>query len=98
MIKIPSVGHLRYDRFYQSVQQIIEKPLEALSFNNDTVSLFSSIINLSRYIAELYEDNFISGAGDSSLIFSSQMTAIKTVSMMSDVGLNISQKLLNEMD
>ena len=55
-------------------------------------------MNLSRYIAELYEDNFISGAGDSSLIFSSQMTAIKTVSMMSDVGLKISQKLLNEMD
>ena len=79
------------------LKRIIEKHLEALSSNNDKVSLFSSIINLSRCIAELYEDNFILGAGDSSLIFSSQMKAIKTVSMISDVGLNIPQQLLNEM-
>ena len=38
-----------------------------------------------------YEDEFMSVAGDSSLTFSGQMPAVEIISMMSDVGLNISQ-------
>ena len=44
-----------------------------------------------RYLAENYEDKFISTACDSGLTFSGQMSAIETASLMSDVGLNISQ-------
>ena len=43
------------------------------------------------YLAENYEDEFIATAGNSGLIFSGQMPAIETASMLSDVGLNISQ-------
>ena len=49
------------------------------------------MINSCHYIAEYYEDNFISAAGDSGLTFSSSMSAIETASMMNDVGINISQ-------
>ena len=49
------------------------------------------MINLCCYLAENYEDEFITATGDSCLTFSSQISAIKTASMMSDVGLNISQ-------
>ena len=42
-------------------------------------------------LAENYEDEFIAAAGVSGLIFSGQMSADETASMMSDVGLNISQ-------
>ena len=41
-------------------------------------------------LAENYEDEFIAAAGDSSLTFSGQMSAIKSASVMSDVGLKIS--------
>ena len=42
-------------------------------------------------LAENYEDEFIAAAGDSGLTFSGQMSAVETASMMSDVGLDISQ-------
>ena len=42
------------------------------------------------YLAENYEDEFITAAGDSGLTSSDQMSAVKTASMMSDVGFNIS--------
>ena len=48
-------------------------------------------MNLCRYLADNYEDECISTAGDSGLTFSGQMSAVVTASMMSDVGLNISQ-------
>ena len=38
-----------------------------------------------------YGDEFITTAGDSGQIFSGQISAIESTSMMSDVGLNISQ-------
>ena len=44
-----------------------------------------------RYLAENYEGEFITAAGDFGLTFSGQMPAIETASMMSNVGLNISQ-------
>ena len=50
-----------------------------------------SIINLQRYLAENYEDEFISATDDSGLIFSNQMSVVKTTSMVSGIGLNISQ-------
>ena len=50
-----------------------------------------SIINLQHYLAENYEDEFISATDDSDLILSNQMSAVKTTSMVSGVGLNISQ-------
>ena len=42
-----------------------------------------------HHIAKFYEDEFISAAGGSGLIFSGQMTDIETVSMMNDVCINI---------
>ena len=93
LIQIPSVGHLKYDRFKQNVKQdnFIEQTLEALSCNSDDNYHPSSIINICRYLAEKYEDEFITTAGDSGLLFSGQISAVETTSMMNDVGLNISQ-------
>ena len=93
LIQIPPVGHLKYDRFKHNIKQkkIIEQTLKALSCNIDDNYHPSSTINLCRYLAGNYEDEFLSAAGDSGLIFSGQMSAIETASLMSDVGLNISQ-------
>ena len=44
-----------------------------------------------RYLTEDYEDEFKASAGYSGLKFSSQISAVEIGSMMSDVGLNISQ-------
>ena len=44
-----------------------------------------------RYLPENCENEFIAVAGDSGLTFSGQISAVETASMMSDVGLNISQ-------
>ena len=44
-----------------------------------------------RDLADNYEDEFISTAGDSGLTLSGQMSAVETESLISDVGLNISQ-------
>ena len=93
LIQIPSVGHLKQDRFKQNIKQnnLIEQTLKALSCNIDDNCHPSSTINLCHYLAENYEDEFISAAGDSDLTFSGQMSAIETSSLMSDVGFNISQ-------
>ena len=93
LIHIPSVGHLKYDRFKQNVKQdnFIEQTLKALSCNIDDNYNLSSTINLCCYLVENYEDEFIPSTDDSGLAFSTQMPAIETVSMMSDDGLNISQ-------
>ena len=93
MIQIPSVGHLKYDRFKQNVKQdnVIEQISKALSYNiNDDYHPLSTI-HLCRYRTENYEDEFISAAGNSGLTFSGQMSAVETASMTSDVCLNISQ-------
>ena len=45
-------------------------------------------INLCCYLAENYEDEFITTAGDSGLTFFSQMSAVETASMMNDAGHN----------
>ena len=42
-------------------------------------------------LLENYEDEFISATGESSLIFLGQMPAVETASLLSDIGLNISQ-------
>ena len=49
------------------------------------------MINLCHCIAEYYEDEFVSAAGDSGLTLSGSMCAIETTSMMNDFGINISQ-------
>ena len=92
LIQIPSVGHLKYDRFKQNVKQdnFMEQPLKALSCKSNNTYRPSSTINVCRYVAENYEDEFITVAGDSGLTFSGQISAIETASMMSDIGLNIS--------
>ena len=52
ILKIPSYGHLRYDRFKQNVKcnNSINSILEALS-DNDEGNNLSSLINLCHYIA-----------------------------------------------
>ena len=78
LIQFPSVGHLKYDRFKQNVKKdnFIEQTLKILScYSNNYYP--SSTIHLCRYIAENYEDEFITIAGDSSLTFSVQMSAVK---------------------
>ena len=51
----------------------------------------SSLINVCHYIAEYYEDEFVSAASDSGLTFSGSMSDIETASMMNDIGINILQ-------
>ena len=46
-------------------------------------------MDLCCYLADNYEDEFISAAGDFGLTFSGQISAVETASLMSDVGLNI---------
>ena len=70
---------------------LLKKTLKALSCNIDDNYHPSSTINVCRYLADNYEDEFISATGDSSLIFSGKMSAVETSSMMSDIGLNIFQ-------
>ena len=70
---------------------MIEQTLKALCYNIGDIYHPSSTINLCRYLAENYEDEFISAAGDSGLTFSGQISAVETASLMSDVGLNIYQ-------
>ena len=62
--------------------------LVALSDNVEG-NISSSLINLCHYIAEYYEDEFVSTAGDAGLTFSGLMSAIETASMMTDTGINI---------
>ena len=92
IIKIPSFGHLRYDRFKQNLKNnnFVSEMLEALS-NNVKGNISSSLINLCHYIAEFYEEEYISAAGDSGLTLSGSMSAIETTSMVNVVGINISQ-------
>ena len=75
-------------------KKIIEHDLEVLSSNSDNSDYSLSIINLCRYLAETYEDEFIPAAGDSDLTLSSEMSAVETTSIISDNGLNISQSCL----
>ena len=69
--KIQSPSHLLYDRFKQNLKcnNFIQSILEALSDNVEE-NISSSLINLCHYIAEYYEDEFVSAAGDSVLTFS----------------------------
>ena len=92
MIQIPSVGHLKYDRFKQNVKQdnFIEQTLKVSYCNSDNNYHLSSTTHLCHYLAENYEDEFINAAGDSGLSFSGQISAVETTSMISDIGLNIS--------
>ena len=69
---------------------IIEQTVEALSCNSDDNYHPSSIINLCRYLAENYEDKFITAAGDSGLTLSGQMPVVEIASMLSDISLNFS--------
>ena len=93
MIQIPSVGHLKYESFKQKFKQdnFTEQTLKALSCNGDNNFHPSSTIYLCRYLAENYEDEFITAAGDSSLSFSGQNPAFETASMISDLSHNTSQ-------
>ena len=61
MIQIPSVGHLKYDRFKQNIKQdnFIEQTLKALFCNSDNNSHPSIKINLCGYLAENYEDKLL---------------------------------------
>ena len=72
MIQIPFVGHFKYDRFKQNIEQdnFIGQTLEALSYNSNGNYHPSSTIHVCRYLAENYEDEFITAAGDSDLTFS----------------------------
>ena len=59
LIQIPSIRHLKYDRFKQNVTQynFIEQTLKALSYNSDNNYHPLSTINLCRCLVENYEDN-----------------------------------------
>ena len=79
LIQIPSVGHLKYDRFKQNIKQnnFKEQTLKALSCNIDDNCHPSSTVNLYRYLAENYEDEFKDAAGNSGLTFSGQMSEVE---------------------
>ena len=79
LIQIPSVGHLKYDRFKQNDNKynFADQTLKALSCNSGNIYHPSSTINLCRHLAENYEDEFKAAAGDSGLTFSGQISAIE---------------------
>ena len=55
-------------------------------FSNSNDNYYSvSIINVCRYLVETYEDDFISATGNYWLTFSSQISAVETTSIMSDI-------------
>ena len=87
-VKMSLFGHLPYDRFNQNLKSnnFIHPILESLS-NNVEGTVSSSLILIAKY----YIDEFTSVAGDSGLTFAGQISAIKTASMMNDIGINISQ-------
>ena len=93
LIQIPSVGHLKYDKFKQNVKHdnFIEHTLKVLSCNSNNNYHPSSAINVCRYLAENYKDEFKAATDDSDLTFSGQISDAETASMMSNVDLNISQ-------
>ena len=70
LIQIPSIVHLKYDRFKQNIKSdnFIEHNLEAFYSDSDDSHYSSNIINVCRYLAETSEDKLISATGDSSLI------------------------------
>ena len=75
------------------------KLLKALYCNSDNDYHLSSTTNLCSYLAKNYEDKFIAAVGDSGLTLYCQMSAVEPASMMSDVGLNISLRILrNKLD
>ena len=55
-----------------------------------TVNIFN-YKKLCRYVAETYENEFVSAAGDSRLIIYCQMSGIETASMTGEIGLHIYQ-------
>ena len=63
----------------------IEQRSEVLSSNSDNGHYSSSIVNVCLYLADTYEDDFISAASNYG-----QMSVVETTSMINDVGLNIS--------
>ena len=69
----------------------IEQTLEGISCNSDDNYHPSSTINLCRYLAENYEDEFITAIGDSGLTISGQISSVEIANMMSNIGLSISQ-------
>ena len=69
---------------------MVQKKIIVLSSNSDDNYYSASIIHLYHYLAETYEDDFISATSDSGLTFSSQISAVETSSMMIDIRLNIS--------
>ena len=92
LVTIPPVRHLKYDRFKQNCKSsnFVNQSLDVLS-NNTEKKLSPSVINVCHYLADNFEDEFMSTANDVDLIFSSHMSSTWNVSMMSGVGLNISQ-------
>ena len=65
IIKMPSSSHLQYDRFKQNLKKnnVVNLMLKILS-NNVNGNISSSLINLCYYIAEFYEEEYVSTAGD----------------------------------
>ena len=48
------------------------------------------MISLYHYLADNFEDEFMSTTGGTGLTFSNQMSSVENINMMSDVGLNTS--------
>ena len=59
LIQIPSVGHLKYDRFKQNIKQdnLIEQTLKSLSCNSDNDYYPSSTINLCVILQRIMKMN-----------------------------------------
>ena len=72
------------------ISNIVNQSLDALS-NNLEKKLSSSMISLYHYLADNFEDEFMSTTGGTGLAFSNQMSSVENINMISDVGLNTSQ-------
>ena len=72
LIVIPSVGHLRYAKFKQNCKSsnFVNQSLDVLPNNMEKSS--SSVITLCYYLADDFEGELTSAAGEACLNFSSE--------------------------
>ena len=77
LVKIPSIGHLRYSKFKYNCKSfnLMHQFCDTFSSNMKEI-LSSSVVNICHYLASNYDDESI---------------AATTTTMMSDVGLNVFQ-------
>ena len=87
LVIIPSVGHLRCDKFRQNCKysDFVNQTSDKISYNIEK-NVCSNVIHSFHYLNDNFKDEFISAVGDAGFNFSNQISHVETISMMSDDG------------